>query len=231
LEAIAQRLFKEMATRLRRRMKSSRKLGVLDLNRTIRRSIATGGECVTLMHRNKKPKKKRLIVLLDVSGSMDKYSFYLLRFVCTLQQYFRQVEAFVFSTTLKRISKVLHHKQLEYTLGLLADQVDHWSSGTRIGECLESFVEKYGKRMLNGSPVVIILSDGLDTGQPQQLSTQMHRIQQRAGRTIWLNPLKGTKDYQPIARGMSEAMPWIDDFSSAHNLHSLLELEKIMSYA
>jgi uncharacterized protein with von Willebrand factor type A (vWA) domain len=159
---------------------------------------------------------------------MDRYSFFLLRFLFALRENFRQLEAFIFSTKLIRISGALSGNQLEYATALLTQQVDNWSSGTKIGNCLEEFNDNYGKRMLNGSPTLIILSDGLDTGEPELLGKELQKIQGRSRKLVWLNPLKGMKDYQPIQRGMKAALPSVDDFRSAHNLNSLLELENIL---
>jgi uncharacterized protein len=221
LEEIARKLCKQMAIRLRRRMKENRGQGQINLRRTIRRSIGYGGEPLDLLRRSRTPKKQRLIVLLDVSGSMDKYSFFLLRFICALRENFRLLEAFVFSTSLKRISKSLQFNRLDFVLNAVSDLADNWSGGTRIGECLNQFNEQYGKRMLNGSPLVLILSDGLDTGDTDMLSKELQYIQRRAKKVIWLNPLKGMKGYEPIAKGMTAALPLIHDFKSAHNLDSL----------
>ena len=230
LERIAQKLFAEMANRLRRRMKRSTKAGYLDLRQTLRRSVAFGGEPVRLYHRDKTKRKQRLIVFLDVSGSMDKYSLFLLRFICALRAHFRQMEAFIFSTSLVRITTILRPSNLEQVMEVMSAQADNWSSGTRIGECLSDFADRYGKRMLNGQPVILVLSDGLDTGDPRMLGNVLSRIAVRSRRIVWLNPLKGMKDYQPLAGGMKAALPSIDDFRSAHNLVSLLELESILAY-
>ena len=228
LQQIADKLFKEMALRLRRRMKESKRNGLINIRRTIRRSIPYGGEPIDLFYRAQKPKKQRLVILLDVSGSMDKYSFFLLRFVFALRENFRQLEAFIFSTKLIRISGVLASNQLEQATALLSQQVDNWSSGTKIGNCLEEFNDRYGKRILNGSPTLIVLSDGLDTGEPEILGRELRKIQGKSRKIIWLNPLKGMKDYEPVQRGMKVALPCVDDFRSAHNLNSLLELENIL---
>ncbi|TAE33004.1 MAG: VWA domain-containing protein [Cytophagales bacterium] len=231
LEEIAQRLFREIAMRLRRRMKESKTNGNVNLRRTIRRSLPYGGEPLDLFRRARKPKKQRLIVLLDVSGSMDKYSFFLLRFIVALREHFRQLEAFVFSTTLIRISKAIQCNQIDTVLDLMNQQANNWSGGTKIGECLEVFYDTYSKRTLNGSPTVIILSDGLETGSPEKLGEQMQRIHRRAKKVVWLNPLKGMTGYEPIARGMAAALPSVDEFKAAHNLNSLLELETILAHA
>lgn len=231
LEKIARKLFRQMAIRMRRRMKQHRRQGQINLRRTIRKSISSGGEPIELFHRLNTPKKQRLIVLLDVSGSMDKYSFFLLRFICALRENFRQLEAFVFSTSLKRITKALDTRDLSMVFRNISEHADNWSSGTRIGECLEHFSNSYGKRMLNGSPVVLILSDGLDTGDAELLGSELEKIHRRAKRVVWLNPLKGSSNYAPLAKGMRAALPSVDDFKSAHNLDSLLELENILSNA
>lgn len=230
LERIAQKLFREMASRLRRRMRRSRKAGYDDLRRTLRRSVATGGEPVKLFFRDKTKRRQRLIVFLDVSGSMDKYSLFLLRFIWALRTHFRQMEAFIFSTTLVRITRLLRPSNLEQVMETMSAQAENWSSGTRIGECFAYFAERYGKRMLNGQPVVLVLSDGLDTGDPLVLGNILRKMSGRARRIIWLNPLKGMKDYQPLARGMQAALPSIDDFRSAHNLMSLLDLENVLAH-
>lgn len=228
LEEIAQKLFSEMAIRLRRRMKESRRQGPVHLRRTIRRGLGAGGELIELFRKARRPKKQRLIVLLDVSGSMDKYSFFLLRFVCALRENFRQLEAFMFSTSLLRITPALRSRHLDQLMTTLTRQVDNWSSGTKIGECLQTFNDNYGKQILNGSPIVIILSDGLDTGTPELLATELEKIRRRARKIVWLNPLKGNRYYEPMARGMKAALPSITTFRSAHSLKSLLELETIL---
>ena len=231
LETIARKLFREMAVRMRRRMKSSTKKGRINLRRTIRYSISYGGEPIELFRKSQKPKKQRLIVLLDVSGSMDKYSFYLLRFICALKEHFRQLEAFLFSTQLLRVTRALQLNRIDQILQTVSNQAEHWSGGTRIGTCLHQFNERYSKLLLNGSPIVLILSDGLDTGTPEELQKEMKYIKGKARKLIWLNPLKGMKGYAPIAKGMSAALPSIDEFRSAHNLESLLELENILQDA
>lgn len=231
LEKIAEKLFREMAVRMRRRMKQDRRLGQINLRRTIRRSIAFGGEPLELLRKSRTPKRQRLVVLLDVSGSMDKYSFFLLRFICALKENFRQLDAFVFSTSLVRISRALQLRRLDLVLDAISRQTGDWSGGTKIGLCLEAFRERYGKQVLNGSPVVLIMSDGLDTGDTQVLEKQVTAIRNRSKKLIWLNPLKGMQGYQPVARGMKTALPHLDDFRSAHNLESILELENILEDA
>lgn len=228
LETLALRLWQQMSLRLKRKMKKATTKGQIDLRRTIRGSISNGGDPIQLKKKNRKPRKQRLIILLDVSGSMDKYSFFLLRFICALHTHFESIEAFIFSTNLIRITEYLYSKNLAFTLAVLSQKADNWSSGTKIGACLKEFNETFAKRILNGHSTTIILSDGLDTGTPDLLELELKKIKLRTRQLIWLNPLKGMKGYEPIQRGMSAALPNVDVFRSAHNLESILELEKFL---
>ena len=228
LEELAEKLWKQMSLRLKRRLKKASYKGQIDLRKTIRRNISAGGIPVQLMHRQQIPRKQRLIVLLDVSGSMDKYSFFLLRFICALKAHFEKIEAFLFSTRLIRISDYLNAENLAHTLKALSAKANNWSGGTQIGNCLRMFNEQYARIALAGHSTTLILSDGLDTGEPGLLADELHKIHLRTNRLIWLNPLKGMERYQPIQRGMKAALPEIDLFRSAHNLQSLLELEKYL---
>lgn len=228
LEEIAMRLWRQMSLRLKRKMKSAKTKGRVDLRNTIRHSISHGGDPIELMMKNKKPRKQRLIILLDVSGSMDKYSFFLLRFVVALRSHFEKIEAFIFSTKLIRITEYLQSNNLQMTLALLSQKADNWSSGTKIGDCLKTFNDQYAKRILNGQTTTIVLSDGLDTGSPEVLAAEMKKIKLRTRQLIWLNPLKAMQGYEPIQKGMSAALPEVDVFRTAHNLESILELEEFL---
>jgi uncharacterized protein len=228
LNEIAEKLWREMLKRMKRRLKTASAKDTVDIRKTIRASLQHGGDPIALKHKGQKPKKLRLVVMLDVSGSMDKYSFFLLRFVYALQQYFERVESFIFSTHLKYITEYIYKNGLEKTLKLLSDNADNWSSGTKIGACLREFNAQYGKQMLSRSSLVIILSDGLDTGEKGIIENEIQQIRRRTKRLIWLNPLKGMENYSPEARGMKEALPYIDTFRSAHSLNSLLELEDFL---
>jgi uncharacterized protein with von Willebrand factor type A (vWA) domain len=228
LEEIAMKLWKQMSLRLKRKMKASPNKGKLDLWQIIRGSIANGGDPIDLKFKSRKPRKQRLIILLDVSGSMDKYSFFLLRFLCALRAHFEKIEAFLFSTHLIRITDYLNAKNLDATLATLSLKADNWSSGTKIGECFQKFNDLYAKRILNGHSTVIILSDGLDTGKPDLLASELQKIKLRTRQLIWLNPLKGMVGYEPIQQGMSAALPEVDVFRSAHSLDSILELENFL---
>ena len=170
-------------------------------------------------------------MLLDVSGSMDKYSFYLLKFIWTLRKHFQHIEVFVFSTRLLRITDSVALDDLALTLMKVSHEATNWSSGTKIGDCLKEFNDEYAKRYLNGRTVSIVLSDGLDTGEPHILAHEVERIKLKSKKLVWLNPLKGMVGYQPIQRGIKAAMPSLDHFAAAHNFNSLLELENILSDA
>ncbi len=229
LEKLAYQLWKQMSLRLKKKFKYTTGKGAVDIRKTIRRNLNNGGSLVELVKKNKKPQKNKLVMLLDVSGSMDKYSFFLLRFIWALKVNFKQVEVFLFSTKMVRATEYLNDHDLDNALALLSKYVDHWSGGTKIGECLDAFNKQYGKKVLNRRSLTIMLSDGLDTGDQNQLSEALIKIKKRTRQLIWLNPLKGMTGYEPTARGMKTALPYVDSFKSAHNLHSLLHLEKVLA--
>lgn len=227
LELLSEKLIQELALRLKRRQKKSKK-GTINIAQSIRRNIQRGGDIFELSRRNKKKDKFRLLMLLDVSGSMDKYSYYLMKFIWLLRSNFKQVEVFTFSAKLERITEYLSQKDVQTAFRMLSFGNQNWSSGTKIGACLQTFNSKYAKEYLNGRTITIVLSDGLDTGEPTVLADAMKKIKLRSKKVVWLNPLKGMKSYQPIQRGMQAAMPAIEHFGSAHNFDSLLELENIL---
>jgi uncharacterized protein with von Willebrand factor type A (vWA) domain len=226
LEQIAFRLWKQMSVRLIRRWKQEGQRGKIDLRRTIRQSIGRGGEPLDLRYRDRKKKRIKLVTLLDVSGSMDLYSMFFLRFLYALHKYFKRVDSFLFSTRLTHVTRSLQSNDLSAVMSALSQNVEDWSGGTRIGDCLRDFNHRYAPKILTRSSLVIILSDGWDTGSAEALAEELRAIKRRAGKLIWLNPLLGSPDYQPVTRGMAAALPFADVFAPAHNLESLLELEK-----
>jgi len=226
LERIAQRLFRQMSTRLSRRLKISELQDQLDLRRTIRRSITRGGEPIDLRFKGRKPKKARLVILLDVSGSMNLYSVFLLRFAHALQNHFERTDTFIFSTSLVEISRSLRARDLTAALQAVSENSAGWAGGTKIGESLRDFNFRYGSKLLSRETLFIILSDGLDTGEPEMLAEELRAIKRRVKKLIWLNPLLGLAEYQPTARGMAAALHWVDVFAAAHSLESLLLLER-----
>ena len=227
LDELADKLLQQLNHRLKRRLQSSKK-GKIDLRRTIRGNLSTGDTFIELIKKNRKFEKYKLIVLLDVSGSMDKYSFYLLKFIWALKTNFKEIEAFIFSTKLVRITEYMDKAKIDQAMLDMSASADNWSSGTTIGKCLKDFNYIHAKRVLNGRSITILLSDGLDTGEPELLSEELHNIKLRTSKVIWLNPLKGMEGYEPLAKGMKAALPEVDAFRSVHNLNSLLELEQIL---
>jgi uncharacterized protein len=226
LEELSLRLLRKMSLRLSRRLTLSNRPGRIDLRRSIRRSIAHGGEPIVLAYKERKPRKNKLVILLDISGSMNFYSLFLVRFAYALQACFDRVDTFLFSTNVVEISDLLRTRHLPDALRRLSQRAVGWSGGTRIGESLQQFQQLHGKKLLSRDTVFIILSDGWDTGEPELLAAQMKAARRRVQKILWLNPLLGLKDYQPVTRGMAAALPYVDVFAPAHNLESLLALER-----
>ncbi len=224
LERIAQHLLRQMSLRLSRKLKIAESRDRVDLRRTIRRSIGRGGYPIDLSYKGRKPRQARLVILLDVSGSMNLYSLFLLRFAHALQKHFQRADTFIFSTSLVEVTGALRSQQLPEALKQLSQKPAGWSGGTKIGESLGDFNRLHSRRSLSRDTVFIILSDGLDTGEPEVLASELRTIQRRVKKLVWLNPLLGLDNYQPIARGMAAALPYVDVFAPAHCLEGLLEL-------
>jgi uncharacterized protein len=212
---------KRLARRLSRRRRPVKRGGVVDLRRSIRANMMKG-EIIELRRRERRRKKIRLVLLADVSGSMDLYSRFLLLFLYALQNAFGRVETFTFATRLTRITEHLKGATYKQALRQLA-AVRDWSGGTRIGESLRDFNRSWG-HLVDQRTIVILLSDGWDTGEPDDLAAEMLTLKRKAGRVIWLNPLLGNPSYEPLTRGMAAALPLVDHFAAAHNLASLRDL-------
>jgi len=212
---------RRLARRMSRRRRPVRRRGRVDLRRTLRANL-TRAEIIELRYRQRKRRKVKLVLLCDVSGSMDLYSRFLLQFLFALQHVFSRVETFTFSVHLTRVTDLLRARSYREVLRRLQDVRD-WSGGTRIGESLAEFNRRWSQ-LVDRRTIVILLSDGWDTGDPEMLSTELLRIKRRAGRVIWLNPLLGNPSYQPLTRGMAAALPLVDHFAAAHNLAALRDL-------
>jgi uncharacterized protein with von Willebrand factor type A (vWA) domain len=217
---------KRLATRESRRYRSTQRGHAIDLRRTMRRNIKYGGTVVELARKKRKIRKPKIVLICDVSRSMDTYSKFLLQFIYALQNTLGRVESFVFSTRLTRVTDYFRSSDIYTALDRIAREVPDWSGGTRIGESLKTFNADWALRTVNKHTIVLIMSDGLDTGDASVLEHEMEQIQRRAARVIWLNPLLGNEDYRPLARGMSAALPHVNLFASAHNLASLQALGK-----
>jgi uncharacterized protein with von Willebrand factor type A (vWA) domain len=228
LERLSIRLLRQMSVRLSRRLRIQTLEDHVDLRRSIRRNITRGGEPIVLAYKGRKPQEKRLVIFLDISGSMNLYSLFLLRFAYVLQKHFRKVNTFLFSTGVVEISDLLRARKLSAALAGVSQRARDWSGGTRIGGSLREFNRNAGRRVLSSNTFFIILSDGWDTGAPEVLAAELRNTRSRVQKVLWLNPLLGLKEYQPITRGMSAALPHVDVFAPGHNLESLLALERCL---
>ena len=212
---------KRLARRISRRKRPTRRGGIIDMRRSMRANLMKG-EIIELRRRERRRRKVRLVLLCDVSGSMDLYSRFLLQFLYALQNVFGRVETFTFSTRLTRVTEHLKGASYRQALAKLTEVRD-FSGGTRIGESLQEFNARWGA-LVNRHTIVLVLSDGWDTGEPELLANEMLAIKRKAGRLIWLNPLLGNPSYEPLTRGMAAALPLVDHFAAAHNLASLRDL-------
>ena len=227
--ALAARLAKRMRARLVRRERVRRQGRRLDIRRTIHRSVSHGGTPVELLWRRRKEKPLRLVVLLDASGSMSLYTAFFVRFLHGVVDAFSEAEAFVFHTRLAHVSPSLRDRNVTRAVEKLALMAEGIGGGTRIGESLATFNRWHAERVINSRTVVMIVSDGYDTGEPERLANEMRRLGRRCRRIVWLNPLIGWRDYEPSARGMQAALPYVDLFAPAHNLESLAALEPYLA--
>jgi uncharacterized protein with von Willebrand factor type A (vWA) domain len=223
---LSERLLRRMSLRLSRKFRLAPLRGRIDLRRTIRGGAAGGGEIMELRYKNRKRQAVRLVILLDVSDSMNPYSMFLFRFAYVLGKHFDQLTCFVFSTRLVNVSEVLKARGLPDALRALSTITTCWSGGTRIASALGEFNRSFGRRVRSTETAVLILSDGWDTDEPGALIAELKTLKQHARKLIWLNPLLGLDQYEPVTRSMSAALPYIDVFAPAHNLRSLLDLER-----
>jgi len=196
----------------------------IDLRRAFAKSLRTGGDVVVLPRRRRRTRTRPLVLLCDVSGSMERYSRMLLHFMHALSRRHRRVEVFLFSTRLTRITLQLRGRRLDQAITAVARAVPDWSGGTRIGGALVDFRRHWARRVLRGGPVVLLISDGWDRGDPIELRDQVAWLQRACHRLIWLNPLIGTVGYAPLTRGLQAALPFVDDFLAVRTLSNLADL-------
>jgi uncharacterized protein with von Willebrand factor type A (vWA) domain len=216
-----------VAERKTRRLRAAR-AGRIDLRRTARHAIRSSGELVRLFHRRPRVRRRPLVLICDVSGSMERYSRLLMIFAHAIGRR-EDVEAFVFSTRLTRITRLLRHRDLDRSLESVSKGVHDFSGGTRIGDALADFNRHWARRVLGHGAVVIIVSDGWDRGDPERLTAELMHLRRSAHRLIWLNPLLGSEGYQPLTRGMAAALPHVDDFLASHNLKALEDLGRLLA--
>ena len=199
------------------------------MRKLIRQSLRTGGDPVDRPYRARKDVPRKLVVLCDVSGSMDAYARALVLFLHAAVGSGPGVEAFAFGTRLSRLTAELGTRDPESALEKCTEAVTDWGSGTRIGASLKEFNDLYGKRALSRGAVVVIVSDGWERQDPELVGREMARLARAAYAVIWVNPLKGNPEYQPLAGGMRAALPYVDRFLSGHNLRSLEELAAVLA--
>jgi uncharacterized protein with von Willebrand factor type A (vWA) domain len=216
-----------VAERRTRRMRAGAR-GAVDLRRSARQSIRSSGELMRLLHRRPRLRRRPLVLICDVSGSMERYSRLLMIFAHAVARR-EDFEAFVFSTRLTRITRLLRRRDLDRALDDVSRSVHDFSGGTRIGQALAEFNRRWARRVLGHGAVVIVVSDGWDRGDPQLLEQELARLRRSAHRLVWLNPLLGSEGYEPLTRGMAAALPHCDDFLAAHNLKALDDLGRLLA--
>ena len=217
------------ARRTRRRRAAGS--GEPDLRRTLRRAMRTGGEPIERAWRRRRVQPRRLLLVLDVSGSMSTYSRALTMFAHAALRTGPDWEAFAFGTRLTRMTRALANSDPDAAFAAAAEEATDWDGGTRIGASLKRLMDEHGRTRVVRGAVCVILSDGLEVGDPELLGAQMERLARLAHRVVWLNPLKGGDSYEPLARGMAAALPHIDVFQAGHNLQSLEEVAEVIRHA
>jgi len=213
----------------RRQHPVSHQRGRTDLRRTVRRSLRAGGEPTPRAVRAPTSRPRRIVLLCDVSGSMEPYARAMLRFLHVAVVGRGRVEAFALGTRLTRLTRELQSRDPDAALAAAAERVVDWSGGTRLGDGLRTFNDRWGVRGMARGAIVVILSDGWDRGDPDELGAEMARLARVAHRIVWVNPLKATPEYAPLARGMAAALPYVDDFVEGHSLSALDELVQVIA--
>jgi uncharacterized protein len=210
--------------------------GELDVRRTLREELRRAGEPGPLRHRRARSKPRRVVWLVDVSGSMAPYADVLLRLAhasvrAGVGQGRSRVEVFTMGTRLTRLTAAMAHRDVEQALRVAGEQVPDWSGGTRLGEVLRAFVDRWGQRGVARGAVVVICSDGWERGDPALLAEQVQRLSRLAHRVVWVNPHRGKEGYQPVQGGIAAVLPYVDDFVAGHSLGAYAELMEVMTRA
>jgi uncharacterized protein len=200
----------------------------LDIRRLLRRSLRFGGELLVFSWKSPTLRPRPLVLLCDISGSMERYTRLLLNFTYALKNASTRVEVFVFATRLTRITRLLRSHDVDAALNRVMASVEDWSGGTRIGEAIETFNRRYARRVLSHGATVAIISDGWDRGDAAQMRRAIARLQRSCHRLIWMNPLMGAPGYEPLTLGLQAALPFVDDFLPAHNLSNLEALGTLL---
>lgn len=228
IEAVIFQIISKLATKKSRRRQLDRRGDELALRQTLRMNLKYGGEIFQLAKKKRKIKKIKLIAFADVSGSMDCYGKFFVQFIYGMQDRLSGVETFVFSTHLTRVTELLRRRDMGDALNEISKNVLHWSGGTKIGSCLQTFNNEFAPSMLSKKSVVMIISDGWDTGDTELLESEIKRLERNCHKIIWLNPLLGSRDYQPLCRGIQAVLPHLSYFLPLHNLNSLIAMGKTL---
>lgn len=226
---LMERINWRLGTRKTRRMQRAHKGESFDQRAMLRSALRQGGIPVDLKYRKRREKMRPLVLICDISGSMDRYARTLLQFVHTLESGLDNVEVFVFSTRLTRITRELRKRDVDQAITDVVNAVDDWSGGTRIGEAIRDFNFQWSRRVLRSNATVVLISDGWDRGDPFLLGEEVARLQRSCRRLVWLNPLLGAAGYQPLTQGLKAALPYVDYFMPIHNLQSLEALADLLS--
>ena len=225
-EVVARRLGSALRDKRSRRRIAARKGDRLHFRKIMRASLATGGEPVRLLRKRRPDRTRKIVALCDVSGSMTVYAQVFLAFLAGLMRADTAADAYLFHTRLVRITEALRDKDAMRAIGRLSLMADGFGGGSRIGPSLELFADTYAKRFVDGRSVVLILSDGYDTEPAEHMSAALSKLKKRGCKIIWLNPLKGWRDYEPVALGMAAALPHLDVFKAANTLADLASLDR-----
>ena len=228
-ERLVDRLGPRLAMRRTRRSRLHSHGPLLAPRAMLRANLPHGAEPIEWVWRRPRRRPRPLVVLVDVSGSMDRYARLLLRFTHALSRTPAHVEAFVFGTQLKRITRLLRERDPDRALALVADHARFGSGGTRIGDAFRVFSRRWSRRVLSGSAVVIVASDGWDLGEPELIREEAARLARSCHRLVWLNPLAASADYRPLAAGMAAALPSIDDLLPAASVANLEQLGRLLA--
>ncbi len=217
-----------LANRKSRRFSPAKSGQQLDFRKIFRRSMPYGEYCLKLSYKTHRLKKNKLILFCDVSGSMERYSRFLIQLICAMGAKISNIEVAVFSTRMTSITPYLNRRDIDEVIQQMSDQVHDWAGGTNIGGCLRELNEQQAHQMLSSHTVAVILSDGWDQGDADLMRTEMEQLRRRVNKIIWLNPLLGNANYQPLCKGMQTALPFLDYFLPVHNLESLSEATRLL---
>ena len=228
-ERLAGQLARAIRYRLSRRQRIHNRGTRINIRRTIRRNLGHAGEPLELVRQRRPDRPVRIVVLLDMSGSMEQYSRFFLQFVKGLVCGWAESDAYLFHTRLVRVTDAMRDGDAMKAMTRLALMAQGVGGGTRIGACLADFNDRHARRAINSRSVVVILSDGYDTDPPEALSRELARLHRKARRIVWLNPLRGWRDYEPVTAAMQAALPHLDAFAAAHSLEALARLEPTLT--